>query len=85
MRWLKATKNSCHYQPRLFRYGESFWSGQIKKKQRKEKTIKTNISEYKAVFEWVTERVLCEDKTPSTGGLTMSDPDILVPNELWRS
>ena len=84
MRWPKATKNSWHYQLRLFRYGESFWSGQIKKKQSKEKTFKTNISEYEAVSEWVTERVLRADKTPSTG-LTMSDLDILVPNELWRS
>ena len=38
---------------------------------------------YEAVYEWVTERVLREDKTHSTG-LTMSDPDILVPNEPWR-
>ena len=30
-----------------------------------------------AVSEWVTERVLCEDKTHGTGR-TMSDPDILV-------
>ena len=35
---------------------------------------------YEAVYEWVTERVLREDKTQSTE-LTMSDPDILVPNE----
>ena len=35
---------------------------------------------YEAVYEWVTERVFREDKTHSTG-LTMSDPDILVPNE----
>ena len=39
---------------------------------------------YEAVYEWVTERVLREDKTNSTG-LTMSDPDILVPSEPWRS
>ena len=32
------------------------------------------------VSEWVTERVLCEDKTHSTG-LTMSDPQIMVSNE----
>ena len=30
--------------------------------------------------EWVTERVLREDKSHSTG-LTMSDPQIMVPNE----
>ena len=35
---------------------------------------------YEAVSQCVTERVLCEDKTHSTG-LTKSDPDILVPNE----
>ena len=36
--------------------------------------------EYEAVSEWVTERVLREDKNHSTG-LTMSDPPIMVPNE----
>ena len=35
---------------------------------------------YEVVSELVTERALREDKTHSTG-LTMSDPDILVPNE----
>ena len=35
---------------------------------------------YEAVSEWVTERVLREDKSHSTG-LTMRDPDILVPYE----
>ena len=30
-----------------------------------------------AVSEWVTERVLCVDKTYSTG-IKMSDPDILL-------
>ena len=34
---------------------------------------------YEAVYEWVTERVLREDKTHSSG-LTVSDPDMLVPN-----
>ena len=38
---------------------------------------------YEAVSEWVTERVLREDKTHSTG-LTMSDLDILVPKEQWQ-
>ena len=33
-----------------------------------------------AVSEWVTERVLREDKS-HTAGLTMSDPQIMVPNE----
>ena len=33
-----------------------------------------------AVSELVTERVLREDKTHSTG-MKLSDPDILVPNE----
>ena len=35
---------------------------------------------YGAVSEWVTERVLCEDKTHSTE-LTMSDPHIMLPNK----
>ena len=35
---------------------------------------------YEAVSEWVTGKVLREDKTHSTG-LSMSDPNILVPNE----
>ena len=35
---------------------------------------------YEAVSECVTERVLREDKSHSTG-LTMSDPPIMVPNE----
>ena len=35
---------------------------------------------YKAVSESVTERELREYKTHSTG-LTMSDPQIMVPNE----
>ena len=40
---------------------------------------------YEAVSECVTEGVLLEDKTYSTG-LTMSDPDILVPmNRLGHS
>ena len=38
------------------------------------------LFDYEAVFEWVTERVLLEDKTHSSG-LTMSDPKIIVPNE----
>ena len=36
--------------------------------------------QYEAGSERVTERVLREDKTHSTG-LIMSDPDILVPNK----
>ena len=32
-----------------------------------------SIDTYEAVSEWVTERVVCEDKSHSTG-LTMSDP-----------
>ena len=35
---------------------------------------------YEAVSEWVTERLLHEDKNHSTW-LTMSDPKIMVPNE----
>ena len=35
---------------------------------------------YEAVSEWVTGRILCEDKTHITG-LAISDPDILVPKE----
>ena len=35
---------------------------------------------YEAVSEWVTEKVLRGDKNHSTG-LTMSDPQIMVPNE----
>ena len=38
------------------------------------------VALYEAVSESVTERVLREDETHSTG-LTMFDPDILVPNE----
>ena len=35
---------------------------------------------YEAVPEWVTERVLHEDKTHITG-LTKNDPPIMLPNE----
>ena len=35
---------------------------------------------YGAISEWVTERVLREDKIHSTG-LTISDFDMLVPND----
>ena len=38
------------------------------------------VSQYEAVSEWVTERVLCEEKNHSTG-LPMSDPHIMVPNK----
>ena len=37
-------------------------------------------SSYEEVSEWVTERVLREYKNQSTG-LTMSEPQIMVPNE----
>ena len=36
---------------------------------------KLELLRYEAVSEWVTEKVLREDKNPSTG-LTMSDPQI---------
>ena len=42
-----------------------------------------NGSAYEAMSEWFSARVLCEDKTHSTG-LTMSDLDILVPKEAWH-
>ena len=42
------------------------------------------IHSIQAMSEWVRERVLSEDKAHSTG-LTMSDPDILVPNKAWHA
>ena len=37
-------------------------------------------SSYEEVSEWVTERVLREDRNQSTG-LTMSEPQNMVPND----
>ena len=38
---------------------------------------------YKTVSEWVTGRLLREDKTHITG-LTINNPDILVPKQPWQ-
>ena len=42
------------------------------------------VPRQEAVSEWVTERVLREDKNLSTW-LTMSDPQIMMPNEPYRA
>ena len=55
-----------------------------KELEQNDELVETKQFLTQALFEWDTERWLCENKTHNTG-LTMRDPEIIVPKEAWNS